>query len=72
MSTFVQSSSKAFSDPSSEFLKLDTVDAALDDVDAASQEAPTQAIYILLNSHDVMQLTVTPTALQVISELSQV
>ena len=31
-----------------------------------------QALYVLLNSHDVMQLTVTSTALDVLSELTKV
>ena len=72
MSTFVHSTERAFSDPSSEYKGLDVVDAPLGEVDAESGERESQATYIVINSHDVMQLTVTPTAVQMLSELSQV
>lgn len=72
MSTFVLSTQKAFSDPYSEFNSLDVVDAGKVELDAEPDEKQSQATYIVINSHDVMQLTVTPTALQILSELSQV
>ena len=72
VTTFIQCTQKAFSDPTSEISGLDTVDAPLDEAHAEVAEKQTQATYIVINSHDVMQLTVTPTAVQILSELSQV
>lgn len=72
LSTFVQSTQKAFSDPSSEYSGLDVVDAPKDGMDAEAGERQAQATYLVIYSHDVMQLTVTPTAVQTLSELSQV
>ena len=75
MSTFVQSTQTAFRDPTSESkgdYGVDAVDAPLDEVDAADHDRQSQATYMVINSHDVMQLTVTPTAVRILSELSEV
>ena len=65
-----------FADPSSEaksFHGVDAVDAsALDEVDAADQDRQSQATYLVINSHDDLQLTVTPRTIQILSELSEV
>ena len=72
LATFVQSTQKAFSDLSSEYSGLDVVDAPKAEVDVEAGERQAQATYMVIYSHDVMQLTVTPTAVQILTELSQV
>ncbi|KAL9969256.1 hypothetical protein ACROYT_G021452 [Oculina patagonica] len=72
LTTFVQSTQRAFIDPSAKSEHgLDSVDAPPDEVDAADRDRQTQATYIVINSHDVMQLTVTPKAIQILTELSE-
>ena len=67
----------AIMDPSMEVKSdsaIDEVDAPQDGVEAPSDnhEKPTQALYMVINSHDVMQLTVTSAAVRVLSELNEV
>lgn len=68
----VKSTQDAFHDFFSEYNGLDVVDAPLDEAQAEMTEQQTQAMYIVINSHDVLQLTVTPTALQIMYDLSEV
>lgn len=68
----VKSTQDAFHDSISEYNRLDVVDAPLDEAQAEMAEQQTQAMYIVINSHDVLQLTVTPTALQIMYDLSEV
>lgn len=68
----VKSTQDAFHDSISEYNGLDVVDAPLDEAQAEMAEQQTQAMYIVINSHDVLQLTVTPTALQIMYDLSEV
>lgn len=68
----VKSIQDAFHDSISEYNGLDVVDAPLDEAQAEMAEQQTQAMYIVINSHDVLQLTVTPTALQIMYDLSEV
>ena len=75
LTTFVQSTQRAFKDPTSDAKidhGVDAADAPLDEVDATDRDRQSQATYMVINSHDVMQLTVTPKALQILSELSEV
>ena len=76
LASFVQSTKKVFADTSSDaksYHGLDAVDAPpLDEVDATDQDRQSQATYVLINSHDDLQLTVTPRAIQILSELSEV
>ena len=54
---------------------IDVGDAPQDGVGAPSadhDDNPTQAMYMVISSHDVMQLTVTSTAVKILSELSEV
>ena len=71
---FIQSTGRVFSESSSDDDGFDVVDAPKDEVDACPEAttSQSQATYIVINSHDVLQLTVTPTALEVLTELSQV
>lgn len=68
----VKSTENAFHDPISEYNGLDVVDAPLDEAQAEMAGQQTQAMYIVINSHDVLQLTVTPAALQIMYDLSEV
>lgn len=70
---FIQSTGRVFSESSSDDDGFDVVDAPKDEVDACPEAttSQSQATYIVINSHDVLQLTVTPTALEVLTELSQ-
>ena len=65
-----------FADPSSDdksYHGLDAVDASpLDEIDASDHDRQSQATYVVINSHVDMQLTVTPRAIQILSELSEV
>ena len=68
-----------FADPTGDAKSYQGVDAGdavdappLDEVDAADQDRQSQAIYAVINSHDDLQLTVTPRAIQILSELSEV
>lgn len=78
LTTFIQSTQTAFMDPSLEVESdsaIDVVDAPQDGVGAPSadhDDKPAQAMYMVISSHDVMQLTVTSTAVQILSELSEV
>lgn len=76
LATFVQSTKRVFADPSSDvksYHGVDAVDAPpLNEVHAADQDRQSQATYVVINSHDDMQLTVTPRAIQILSELSEV
>ncbi|XP_068698299.1 intermembrane lipid transfer protein VPS13C-like isoform X1 [Montipora foliosa] len=73
LALFVKSTQRAFSDSSSDDTGLDVVDAPKDEVDAGTEAgaSKSQATYIVIHSHDVLQLTVTPTAVKILSELSQ-
>ena len=75
LTTFVQSTQRAFTDPISDAKSdhgSDTVDAPLDAANATDRDGQSPATYVVINSHDVMQLTVTPKAIQILSELSEV
>ena len=74
LALFVKSTQTAFSDSSSDDTGLDVVDAPKDEVDAGTEAgaSKSQATYIVIHSHDVLQLTVTPKAVKILSELSQV
>ena len=62
-----------FADDAKSYHGVDAVDAPpLDEVDAADQDSQSQATYVVINSHDDLQLTVTPRAIQILSELSEV
>ena len=71
---FIQSTGRVFSESSSDDDGFDVADVPKDEVDAGPEAttSQSQATYIVINSHDVLQLTVTPTALEVLTELSQV
>ena len=74
LAKFIQSTQRVFSESSSDENGFDVVDAPKDEVDADSEAttSQSQATYIVINSHDVLQLTVTPTAVAILTELSQV
>lgn len=76
MATFVQSTKRVFADPTSDaksYHAVDTIDAPPpDEVDATDRDRQSQATYVVINSHDDLQLTVTPRAIQILSELSEV
>ena len=71
---FIQSTGRVFSESSSDDDGFDVVDAPKDEADACPEAttSQSQATYIVINSRDVLQLTITPTALEVLTELSQV
>ncbi|XP_048577905.1 intermembrane lipid transfer protein VPS13A-like isoform X2 [Nematostella vectensis] len=63
---------KTVTDPAGEEVTEPPVeDTPMDEVDASVDDRE-QATYIVLNSHDALQLTVTPTALDVLTDLSKV
>ena len=76
LATFVQSTQRVFADGTSDaksYHGLDAVDAPpVDEVNDTDQDRQSQAMYMVINSHDDMQLTVTPRAIQILSELSEV
>ena len=76
LATFVQSTQRVFADGTSDaksYHGLDAVDAPpVDEVDDTDQDRQSQAMYMVINSHDDMQLTVTPRAIQILYELSEV
>ena len=74
LAKFIQSTQRVFSESSSDENGFDDGDAPKDEVDADSEAttSQSQATYIVINSHDVLQLTVTPTAVGILTELSQV
>lgn len=75
MATFVQSTKRVFADPTSDAKSYHAVDAIdvvpPDEVDATDRDRQSQATYVVINSHDDLQLTVTPRAIQILSELSE-
>ena len=66
--------------PDAADLGYDTVDGGIpfdevdgrDAVDAGQAEVKAQALYVLVTSHDAMQLSVTPTSVEVLSDLAKV
>ena len=76
LATFVQSTQRVFADGTSDaksYHGVDAVDAPpVGEGNDTDQDRQSQAMYMVINSHDDMQLTVTPRAIQILSELSEV